>query len=205
MGKIFGLGYHKTGSTTLETALITLGYDCKGKHDHLFEAISNDNWAVVDEAISKHDAFRDMPWPLFYQELDQRYPGSKFILTVRDSEKWIASCGNHYKNIGDPLFARIYGDGFHFPVGNEKRWIHTYEAHNEEVRSNFKKRPEDFLEVNWEAGDGWNKLCQFLDKPVPGRPFPHANKGEYSFVGKVVRKLWWLVDRQGFKKRNRDL
>jgi hypothetical protein len=26
------------------------------------------------------------------------------------------------------------------------------------------------------SGDGWAKLCDFLQQPVPRRGFPHANK-----------------------------
>lgn len=205
MNKIFGLGFHKTGSTTLESALISLGIDCVGKHDHLFEAIKEQDWTAIDKAVSMHDAFRDMPWPLFYEELFQRYPNGKFILTVRDSQEWIKSCKNHYKDNGDILFAKIYGENRHFPVGNEKHWISTYEKHNQSVRDFFNDKSKSFLEVDWEKGDDWDALCKFLNKPVPNRPFPHANKGKYTLLGKVMRKIEWLVDRKGFRKRNRDL
>jgi hypothetical protein len=29
--------------------------------------------------------------------------------------------------------------------------------------------------LEWEIGDGWGPLCEFLGKPVPEVPFPHAN------------------------------
>ncbi len=29
--------------------------------------------------------------------------------------------------------------------------------------------------MNFEAGDGWIKLCDFLEHPVPNDPFPHLN------------------------------
>ena len=203
--KIFGLGFHKTGSTTLETALITLGYDAVGKKDHLFNAIAIKDWKTIDNEVQKHDAFRDMPWPLFYKELEEQYPNSKFILTVRDSKQWIESCKNHYKDIGTDLFSKIYGEGNHFPLGNEDVWIQTYLNHNQSVRNFFKNKPNQFLEVNWENGDGWDELCSFLNKSVPDRDFPHANKGKYSFFEKAARKLHFLIDKKGFKKKNRDL
>lgn len=33
--------------------------------------------------------------------------------------------------------------------------------------------PERLLE--WSVQDGWEPLCNFLDKPVPDEPFPHVN------------------------------
>lgn len=205
VSKIFGLGFHKTGSTTLESALIVLGYDCVGKHDHLFDSIANNDWESIDTDVNKHDAFRDMPWPLFYKELDERYPGSKFILTVRDVGSWSKSCVNHYKDIGNETFKEIYGDGKHFPLGNKDHWIRVYEEHNQAVRDYFDGREGDFLEVNWEDGDGWHELCDFLDQEVPRRQFPHANKGKYTLWDKAIRRLEWTFDREGFRKRNRDL
>jgi hypothetical protein len=51
-----------------------------------------------------------------------------------------------------------------------------YIQHNEEVRAYFRNRPNDFLEICWEKGDGWEKLAPFLGKPIPAEPIPHANK-----------------------------
>jgi hypothetical protein len=29
--------------------------------------------------------------------------------------------------------------------------------------------------LEWTVEDGWEPLCEFLGKPVPDEPFPHAN------------------------------
>jgi hypothetical protein len=34
--------------------------------------------------------------------------------------------------------------------------------------------PRDRL-LEWTVEDGWEPLCEFLDKPVPDEPFPHVN------------------------------
>ena len=40
----------------------------------------------------------------------------------------------------------------------------------------------------FEPKDGWNPLCDFLDKPVPANlPFPHVNKGRST--KRKLRKL----------------
>jgi hypothetical protein len=51
-----------------------------------------------------------------------------------------------------------------------------YLSHIQEIRDYFKDRPDDLLEICWENGDGWEKLANFLGKPVPQEPFPHRNK-----------------------------
>jgi hypothetical protein len=33
--------------------------------------------------------------------------------------------------------------------------------------------------MNTIEGDGWEKLCNFLDKPIPQIPYPHKNIGKY--------------------------
>lgn len=34
--------------------------------------------------------------------------------------------------------------------------------------------PQERL-LEWTVEDGWEPLCEFLGKPVPDEPFPHAN------------------------------
>ena len=35
----------------------------------------------------------------------------------------------------------------------------------------------NYLEMNITQGDGWDKLCPYLDKDIPDTIFPHSNKG----------------------------
>ena len=51
--------------------------------------------------------------------------------------------------------------------------------------------------LEWNVQDGWESVCQFLDKDVPSEPFPHVNTAA-GFKGreKQAMDLWFG---QGFK------
>ena len=49
--------------------------------------------------------------------------------------------------------------------------VRTFEEHNAEVRRTV---PADHL-LEFEVGQGWEPLCDFLDRPVPESPFPRLN------------------------------
>ena len=62
---------------------------------------------------------------------------------------------------------------------DDSEFIHRYETHNAIVREFFKNK-NNYIELCWENGDDWNKLCKFLNIEIPSLPFPHANRGVYS-------------------------
>ena len=92
---------HKTATTSLAQAFRMFGYDTA----HWESA----HWAkfVFDEmraegrsrTLEMHYALCDLPIPLFYKELDKAYPGSRFILTVRDEDEWIDSIRVHWQSL----------------------------------------------------------------------------------------------------------
>ena len=49
--------------------------------------------------------------------------------------------------------------------------IDCYLRHNQAVRETI---PEDRL-LEFQAKDGWEPLCEFLDVPVPDEPYPRTN------------------------------
>jgi Sulfotransferase domain len=49
----------------------------------------------------------------------------------------------------------------------------------------FKDRSEELLVLNITAGEGWTKLCPFLNKQIPSVSFPRAN------IASERRKLPW--------------
>jgi len=176
--KVIGIGFHKTGTTTLKAALTSLGFNVQGVKKELATALFKDDLESVFKLTQGYDAFQDNPWPLLYKEIDKWYPNSKFILTIRDKERWIRSVVNHFGQKHTEMRRWIYGVGH--PLGNESIYLEKYDKHNAEVVEYFRHRKEDFLVVDWEKGDGWKSLCDFLYEPFPDLPFPHAKKGNYS-------------------------
>jgi hypothetical protein len=177
--KIFGIGRTKTGTTTLKMCFRILGYSHKGYDRDLFGDLEK---ALL--VARRYDTFQDLPWYVYYEELDRRFPGSKFVLTVRDSKRWVRSYRNALSRQGPPsqrrneMRRKLYG--LPFPDVTDDQLMERVEQHTSDVERYFADRPEDLLVVDWEKGDGWEQLCAFLDRPVPSQPFPHANKGVYS-------------------------
>lgn len=173
--KVFGVGFHKTGTTSLGIALEYLGYRVCGPIGVNELDIRNTYKDIAFPLVDKYDAFQDNPWPLLYKELDIRHPGSKFILTIRPSMKWIESVVKHFGLADTPMRELIYGAGYGHPEGNEDLYIERYERHNREVMEYFKNRENDLLVFKLTEGDGWEKLCKFLNEKVPDKPFPVTN------------------------------
>ncbi len=171
--KVFGIGFHKTATTSLATALRLLGYRVTGPNGVRDPDIARTARPLAFRLAERFDAFQDNPWPILYRELDQRYPGSRFVLTVRPSEEWIRSVVHHFGAETTPMRRWIYGAGA--PLGNETAFLARYERHNREVQEHFRDRPADLLVLRITAGEGWERLCPFLGDPVPEAPFPHVN------------------------------
>ena len=178
--KVFCIGFHKTGTTTLEVALKKLGYRVTGSFGTKDPDIASKVHEMAYAMVERFDAFEDNPWPILYKELDERFPGSKFILTRRPAEAWIRSQVKDFAATQTPMRRWIYGENAGCPEGNENVYIERYERHNREVLEYFRDRPGDLLVMDIPDDAGWKKLCEFLGHDVPDRPFPHANKASLS-------------------------
>jgi len=189
--KIFGIGLSKTGTTSLAHALEILGYRTRD-YPGITRYDPGDVSSVDTEVVNAHDALTDTPVPSFYRELDRAYPGSKFILTVRDREGWIRSCKKQFteklaakqNDAHNRLFADLYG----CTAFDEVKFVAGYERFVAGVLDHFRDRPDDLLVINVAAGEGWEKLCPFLGKAVPEIPFPKANVTQITWmnVGDIV-------------------
>jgi hypothetical protein len=174
--KVFCIGFQKTGTTSMRSALEVLGYRVAGHFGVDDPEIRSNALPHALEIADRHSAFQDNPWPLLFRDLDRHFPGSRFILTVRDPQAWIDSVVSHFGDLATPMREWIYGHGS--PRGNEGAYLERFERHNREVREYFAAREGDLLEMDIEAGDGWDLLCPFLGYAPPDLPFPHRNKGE---------------------------
>src|SRR5207247_6666629 len=128
----------------------------------------------------------DTPIPSFYRELDVRYPNSKFILTVRDREGWLKYCKKQFTQRlaekQNEAHKRLFLDLYGTDVYDEQKFISGYETFVRGVIEYFKNRPLDLLVIDIAGGDGWEKLCRFLGKPIPDAPFPKANVTQIRWI-----------------------
>jgi len=174
--KVFGLGFGKTGTSTLGTCLREIGYSVYGADPKLTKKYRCGELNEIYKVSDEYDAFVDFPWPFLYEEMDNRYDNVKFILTTRSSsEKWIESLKKHTDRNG-PSEHKKLAYNYRIPYEYEEEIQIQYENHNKKVRSYFKNRSKDFAEVCWEEGDGWKKVCKFLGENVPSKEFPHRRK-----------------------------
>lgn len=191
--KVFGIGFHKTGTSTLAAALRHLGYSVTGPNWVFEKDIAKTYVSKCRDLSKDFDAFQDNPWPLVYAEMDEMWPDAKFILTTRDVDKWVASQVKHFGRKDTPMRRLIYGAEYGCPAGNEERYAEVFKAHNAAVRSYFEGRELDFLEIDLTATSEWAPICTFLGVDVPAIPFPHANSAESV---KRNSKLWRRVVRR---------
>ena len=183
-GKIFGIGFQKTGTSSLNVALRQLGFKAAGgfrinhpKGVAIPPPVTNAK--VLDVALKRTtvgDSFNDNPWPVLFRELDAAFPDAKFILTTRAPDRWIASVVRHFADRPGDMARWIYG--VPYPKGNEARYLDVYTAHNDAVRAHFADRPDKLLDIDFERGGAWPELCAFLHRPIPKAAFPHDNKAE---------------------------
>jgi Sulfotransferase domain len=101
--KVFGIGANKTGSTSLWQVFNLIGLNAALQHEGELTslALSKGNIAPLKSYIDRYDAFQDVPFSAksTYAQIDALFPGSKFILTYRNSEVWFNSFLNHHKKV----------------------------------------------------------------------------------------------------------
>lgn len=201
--KVFGIGLSKTGTTSLANALEILGYkvkDCLGVTTYT----KGDLRSVNKAALATYDAFTDTPIPSFYRDLDEDYPNSKFILTVRDMDAWLKSCKKQFNQklsekrtyAANQLFLDLYDT----VVFDEKKFRKGYEKFTNDALEYFKDRPDDFIIIDISKGEGWEKLCPFLNKPQPAVLFPKSNVTQIKWLD--IHQVAQNIRRSALKSEN---
>jgi hypothetical protein len=189
--KVFGLGLSKTGTSSLGEALNVLGIRTihYPSDESTFECLRNGRYRLP--ILEEYQGAVDIPVAPFFAQLDAEYPGSRFVLTIRDPQAWLRSVALHWELMLEgwhryPHFQRfqefisacVYGSiGF-----SRERFLYVYETHRRNVERYFADRPGDLLVIDICGGEGWEALCPFLGVEIPETPFPHANEWMHQLL-----------------------
>jgi len=222
--KVIGAGFGRTGTWSLKAALEKLGFDpCY----HMTEVFAHpehaDFWGSAwrgepadwEGVLGGYEATVDWPACTFYEELMERYPEAKVLLSVRDPEPWYESTRSTIYELSllldrSPIARLIFGlisllvfggfAGGRSSIVNDMIWqgtfdgrfedeayaIEVFKRHNDEVK---RRVPSERLLI-YEVKEGWGPLCEFLGVPEPEEPFPRLNDAAQLRRGtKVVRTL----------------
>ncbi|KAL1862719.1 hypothetical protein Daus18300_008363 [Diaporthe australafricana] len=168
-----------------------------------------------DAVFGRYDGATDIA-SFFAVPLMEAYPDARVILVERDVDEWYASMdeaiwrttwGWRASLIID-VFGRL--KGLQGGLTIRKIMLGYYEARGVgEIRRNARDRYRRHYDevraaaaaaapggggrlLEYRVEDGWGPLCEFLGKPVPDVPFPHANRRKDHVARVAARQNLFL-------------
>lgn len=194
--QVIGVGFGRTGTASLTTALEELGFaPCFHMRKVFAEPGRAEEWRragrgeAVDwrELVGGYRASVGWPGTRFWRELVEQFPDAKVVLTVREPERWYDSARHtifdtdvvppaeaaepHLAAMLELVDELVMQGVFGGRLDDPSHAIEVFERHNAAVRQHVP--PDRLLEFN--VAQGWEPLCAFLDVPVPDLPFPQHN------------------------------
>ncbi|MEE9438768.1 MAG: sulfotransferase [Saprospiraceae bacterium] len=202
--KVFCIGFPKTGTTTLEYVLKSLGYrmGSQAHGESLVESWDNRNFDPIKKLCDTADAFQDVPFglPYTFQYLDSSYPDSKFILSIRNNpDQWYRSVVNFHSKLWSadktrpPSLSELKkvnynGLGWAYnsmkaiynttdnDIYNRERLIYVYLRHIDNVKEYFTRIPDRLIIINVSIDEDYQRMICFLNRKSLLTRFPHKNK-----------------------------
>ncbi len=187
--KVFQIGFSKCGTCTIANFFEANGIPII--HAALSVSIYENarNGAKLISYKYEHNlVFTDMelmfadPLPgvskMYFKELDQQYPGSKFILNTRDKQAWLKSRSLSPAYSEDKTLLGLRSQVMHLSKQEVLDvWAREWDEHHQAVLAHFKDRPQDLLVFNIEQ-DPPEKLCEFLKDYFVLDPTLYAHKNK---------------------------
>ncbi len=203
--KVIGAGFGRTGTASLKVALEELGFGpcyhmsevyANPDHIELWEAAMRGEYMDWDRLFHDYQATVDWPGAAFYEELLERYPAAKVILTVRAPQRWYESTRSTIYNIQNVASSPIFSLAAMFvPRLRDLRraalmaadlvWNQTFEGRFEDREhaievferwnATVEKRVSAERLLVYEVKEGWGPLCEFLGVEAPDESFPRLN------------------------------
>lgn len=178
---------NKTGTSSLASAMQELEYTIgdQSRAEKLLLSWAKRDFKPIIEYCQSANFFQDIPFslPFTFIAMDQAFPNSKYILSVRNSsEEWYRSAVEYdrvlrkQQNIVPGYSNRLIWNTKEENVLEKERLIKIYEYHNQQVREYFRHRPNDLLVLHLADKDAYQKLCDFLGKEKKRDSMPWLNR-----------------------------
>lgn len=215
--KIFCIGLNKTGTTSLGMFFEQQGYlvEPQIKCELLFKEYFNRNFDAIVKHCKNSRAvvFQDVPFslPLTYPHLDNAFPQSKFILTIREnSDMWYNSIlkfhSDFYNKGKVPTFESLDNSKYvyqgwswklmHEVFINDKskmysknEFVDVYENHIESVKNYFKNKSEKLIIIDVSKKEDLSKLCNWLKIETTENSFPNISSSDILSSNYVCKFL----------------
>ena len=194
--KYICVGQPKTATKTMAKIFEILGFKvnsnplCFNDTDDFILLDNNVSYYINDTIlqcynnIEMFEAFHDYPYSFNYEYINNTFPDSKFILTIRDSEKWFNSLINYQYIQGASnknLLKKIYGYEV-ILLENKTEIIFKYDEYNTNIIKYFKDTPDKLLIVDLTKDNiNLENLSKFLNKNI-NFEIPHENKQTYNNI-----------------------
>ncbi|MBX9733046.1 MAG: hypothetical protein K2X37_03210 [Chitinophagaceae bacterium] len=193
--KVFQIGFSKCGTVTIasffsQNGIRTVHHDFGNLAVSMYKNYHNGK-PLLSPKYQHFAVFTDMEnmfmnpplniGMLMFKELDKQYPGSKFILNIRDKNAWLKSRSKH------PLSPRNKTTilELNAELQNKSKeqilaqWSKEWDEHTQAVIKYFKNRPNDLIVFNIEK-DSPEKLTEFFKDYFVLDPKLYAHKNQSS-------------------------
>ncbi len=191
--KIFVIGFNKCGTTSLHRIFRRAGLKSSHYRHHGSDGTAHIIARTLERnaraglpplsGIEDATAYSDMDMCdrrqnlsgiRHFRLLDHHYPGSRFILNIRDPQNWLNSRSRHFN--GGYLRRAMVQAGLDSPEQMRSVWLAEWHAHHAAVRVHFATRHEQLLVFDIERDDP-RRLCAFLpEHRLKPRHWGHHNR-----------------------------
>jgi len=189
--KVFCIGLNKTGTTSIEHACKKLSFKVNhGPYEFNQLVLSPEKSDNILARMPQYNAFSDIFFPngmqninkhlmsneyrqKIIQALYEQNPEAYFILNTRDMASWLESRKKHvYENLKNKQYCN--SKKAKWVEIDEKKWKQEYVEHHESVLNFFQGKKILIFDVC--KGDGYSKLCSFLNLDIVREDFPKKNE-----------------------------
>ena len=217
-----GVGFPRTGTYSLKTALQTLGYRCY-HFEYVFTTpghaqiwtnyIKNEAPRGAPPPLSKllagYDAVVDFPHALYHRELRELCPDAAVLLSKRDSDSWVRSM-KHLLETGNKVRRYRWILKYFLTEQLDQFFVISDFIHNKAFGTMTRKELVESYDTHntllqsdpsvtvMDPRDGWVKLCAMLRVEVPNTPYPHLNSNagllkKHLLMNMLKCTLLWYI------------